>query len=196
MTGVRQSRLLPILRSETQARLLAALLLDPKRETSLADLAHETESDPGNLQREAERLVGAGILIDRRVGRTRLLRDARGDLSRPLADLLLPIYGPKPLLERALTGLTGIDSAWLFGSWAARYRGIAGPPPADIDLLIVGSPDRGEVDDAATALGARLRRDIQTTFRSLASWRADPPDPFVATLRTSPLVRLIMDGAA
>ena len=192
MTGVRRSRLLPVLRSETQARLLAALLLDPEREASLSEIARETETDPGNLQREAERLVGAGILIDRRVGRTRLLRDAHGELSRPLADLLLPVYGPKPLLEMALTDLSGIDSAWLYGSWAARYSGIAGPRPRDIDLLVVGSPDRDDVHDVVTAVGARLHRDVQTTYRSAESWNADPPDPFVGTVRSNPLVPLMI----
>jgi len=67
------SVLAPVLRSETQARLLAAVLLQPDREASIADLARETGSDPGNLHSEVERLVQAGILADRRVGRTRLL---------------------------------------------------------------------------------------------------------------------------
>jgi len=68
------SLLAPVLRSETQARLLAAVLLHPDREASIADLARETGSDPGNLHAEVERLVQAGILADRRAGRTRLLR--------------------------------------------------------------------------------------------------------------------------
>lgn len=57
-----------VLRSETQARLLAALLLQPDREASIADLAREVGADPGNLHAEVERLVGAGILVDHRIG--------------------------------------------------------------------------------------------------------------------------------
>src|SRR6476620_2696290 len=83
------SVLAPVLRSETQARLLAAVLLQPEREASIADLARETGTDPGNLHSEVERLVHAGILTDRRARRTRLLRAAPDDpLARPLADLL------------------------------------------------------------------------------------------------------------
>jgi predicted transcriptional regulator len=89
------SVLAPILRSETQARLLAALLLQPEREASIADIARETGADPGNLHAEVERLVQSGILADRRVGRTRLLRASHSPLNRPLADLLVMGYGPK-----------------------------------------------------------------------------------------------------
>lgn len=64
------SILAPVLRSETQARLLAAVLLHPDREASIADLGRETGSDPGNLHSDVERLAQAGIIADRRAGRT------------------------------------------------------------------------------------------------------------------------------
>src|SRR5262249_55171068 len=120
------SVLAPILRSETQARLLAALLLQPDREASIADLARETGSDPGNLHAEVERLVQTGILADRRVGRTRLLRAGESELTTTLANLLMLGYGPKPAVEHALHGLDGIDHAYIGGSWAARYTGQPG----------------------------------------------------------------------
>ncbi len=71
------SALLPILRSESQARLLAAILLDADRERSLTELARTTGTDIGNAQRLLEPLVRANTIADRRVGRTRLFVPAR-----------------------------------------------------------------------------------------------------------------------
>jgi DNA-binding transcriptional ArsR family regulator len=183
------SVLAPILRSETQARLLAALLLQPAREASIADLAREIGSDAGNLHGEVERLVQAGILADRRVGRTRLLRAADSELIAPLASLLLLGYGPKPALEQALHGLDGIDHAYIGGSWAARYTGQPGHFPRDVDVIIVGAPDRDDAIDAVVNALSRIGHDGQVIFRSRSAWREEG-DAFTRTAKSGPLVEL------
>ena len=183
------SVLAPVLRSETQARLLAAVLLQPDRETSIADLARETGSDPGNLHSEVERLVRAGILADRRVGRARLLRAGDSALIGPLANLLRLGYGPKPALERALTDVPGIKQAFIGGSWAARYQGQAGAFPHDVDVIVVGTPNRDDVTDAAIEALRAVGHDGQVIFRSVSAWR-DAKDAFTRTAKDNPLVEL------
>lgn len=183
------SVLAPVLRSETQARLLAALLLQPGREASIAELARETGADSGNLHAEVERLVAAGVLSDRRVGRTRLLQAADSPLNRPLADLLALGYGPKPALEQALQNVSGIDHAYIGGSWAARYSGENGPFPHDIDVIVVGSPDRDDVTDAVVDSLRMIGHDAQVIFRTDAAWR-EARDAFTRTAKDRPLVEL------
>ena len=186
----RASSLLPVLRSETQARLLAALLLQPTREASIAELAREIGADPGNLHSDVQRLVEAGILADRRVGRTRLLRAATDSpLVRPLTDLLLVAYGPKPLLEDALTGEPGIQRTLIVGSWAARYHGEPRPPPGDVDLVVIGEPDRDAVIEKAAAVSTALGREVQVVFRSPGSWTA-AADAFTRSVQERPTVEL------
>jgi hypothetical protein len=185
----RLSVLAPILRSETQARLLAALLLQPDREASIAELAREIGSDPGNLHDEVERLVNAGILADRRVGRSRLLRAADSPLARPLAELLLLGYGPKQSAEAALHGIDGIESAYIAGSWAARYLGHNGEFPHDIDVVVVGSPNRDDVTEALVDAMRHIGQDVQVVFRSPMSWRHGR-DAFTRTVKEGPLVEL------
>lgn len=183
------SVLAPVLRSETQARLLAALLLDPAREASIADLARATGSDPGNLHAEVERLVGAGILSDRRVGRTRLLRAGSSPLVGPLAGLLLLGYGPKTLVEDALSGVPGIGKAFIGGSWAARYAGQPGPFPNDIDVIVVGGPSRDDVTEAVADALRSGGHDSQVVFRSTEAW-LEAADAFTRTAQNGPLVEL------
>jgi hypothetical protein len=187
------SVLAPVLRSETQARLLAAVLLHPDREASIADLARETGSDPGNLHAEVERLVQAGILADRRAGRTRLLRAGTSALIGPLANLLLLGYGPKTVVENALTGIPGIEQAFIGGSWAARYHGQPGAFPNDVDVIVVGKPDRDDVTEAVVEALRAVGHDGQVIFRSPAAWR-DPKDAFTRTAKARPLVELTIGG--
>jgi DNA-binding transcriptional ArsR family regulator len=180
------SVLAPVLRSETQARLLAALLLQPGREASIADVARETGSDPGNLHAEVERLVRAGILADRRVGRTRLLRAGDSPLIRPLADLLVLGYGPKIA--------AGVARAFIGGSWAARYSGQPGPFPHDIDVIVIGNPDRDDTTDAITEALRRIGHDAQVIFRSAAAWR-EANDAFTRTAQAGPLIELDLQAS-
>lgn len=181
--------LAPVLRSETQARLLAAVLLHPDREASIADLARETGSDPGNLHSEVERLAQAGIIADRRAGRTRLLRPGDSALIGPVANLLLLGYGLKPAVENALSDIPDIEQVFIGGSWAARYHGQPGTFPHDVEVIMVGKPDR---DDATKAVVEALRaigHDGQVIFRSPPAWR-EAKDAFNRTAKNGPLVEL------
>ena len=188
------SVLAPVLRSETQARLLAAVLLHPDREASIADLARETGSDPGNLHSEVERLVRAGILADRRAGRTRLLRAGNSALIAPLANLLLVGYGPKAAVESALSGIPGIERAFIAGSWAARYNGEPGEFPRDIDVIVIGKPNRDDTADAVVDALRAIGHDGQLIFRSSAAWR-EAKDAFTQTAQSGALVALTIGDA-
>ncbi|MCX6432527.1 MAG: ArsR family transcriptional regulator, partial [Actinobacteria bacterium] len=78
-----------------------------------------------------------------------------------MTDLLAVTYGPLPLLTDALSAIPGIESAFIYGSWAARYQGRPGHPPADVDLLIVGTADPDAVQAAVEPSARRLRREVQ-----------------------------------
>jgi hypothetical protein len=66
--------LLPIFRSRQQAELLALLLGDPDVEIGSTDLASKLDIPYPSAHREVERAEAAGLLVTRRIGRTRLVR--------------------------------------------------------------------------------------------------------------------------
>ena len=161
------------------------------REASIADLARETGSDPGNLHAEVQRLVKAGILADRRAGRTRLLRAGDSALIGPLANLLLLGYGPKRAVEEALSGISGVEQAFIGGSWAARYHGQAGAFPLDVDVIVVGRPNRDEVTESVVEALRGVGHDGQVIFRTPTAWR-QATDAFTRTAKNQPLVALTL----
>lgn len=87
------------------------------------------------------RLIGADVLAGRKVGRTRLIRgNEDGPLVAPLREILLVAAGPVVALAEELAAVPGVDRAFLYGSFAARVS-VPGAAPADLDLMVIGSPD-------------------------------------------------------
>ncbi|HCA84059.1 MAG TPA: ArsR family transcriptional regulator [Streptomyces sp.] len=184
--------LLPILRSQLQGELLALILLHPEQEYTLTELAQELGASHSAVLREVSRLAEGAILSDRRVGRTRMV-GARRDtpLARPLTDLIAASFGPLPLLTEALRQVAGVEAAYIYGSWAARYQGEPGPPPEDVDVLVVGEPDADEVFDTAERVGRELRREVSMHRVTTEAWSAaSTGDPFLTSVRARPLVPL------
>jgi DNA-binding transcriptional ArsR family regulator len=182
--------LYPLLRSELQGRILVRILVGGGEE-SVSDLATAIAADPGNTAREVTRLENAGIVTSRRVGRTKLVRaNTIAPAYRPLLELVTIVLGPAVVLADHLSDIDGIVLANIFGSWAARFHGQAGPPPADIDLLVVGNPDRDDLHDATQAAGRRLNRPVHPVVISEHRWRTSD-DGFVRELRSRPRVPVI-----
>jgi predicted nucleotidyltransferase len=182
--------LLPLLRSRVQAETLSAVLLSPDREWSLTELARLVGASVATVQREIRRAEEAGVVRTRKVGNTRLVRaDPEGALTPPMTELLLRSLGPKQVLTEALRDVPGVDAAYLFGSWAARYRGDRGRPPQDIDVLVVGRPNRDALDDAIAIAEGRLARQVQVTIRG-RNWWEQGKDAFRNEIAKRPLVEL------
>ncbi|NYI42728.1 hypothetical protein [Demequina lutea] len=188
--------LLPIFRSALQARLLLRVLTSGEGLTA-ADLARDLEEPEPTVFRETRRLLDAGLLRGERIGRALVLKPAEDNpATAPLRQLLVVTYGPHLLIGRALAGLAGIDEAYIHGSWAARFHGEVGGPPGDIDVLVVGQPDRRAVDAALAGLETELGREVNVTYVSEERWRS-ADDAFIGTVRSRPLVPLEMsDGPA
>ncbi|MEI4273708.1 ArsR family transcriptional regulator [Klenkia sp. LSe6-5] len=161
-------------------------------EFTLSQLAQRVGASPRAVHAEVDRLVSAGLLVDRRLGRNRLLSaPADGLLVRPLRDLLAVTLGPLPVLTAALSDVPGVQRAFIYGSWAARYSGEPGPPPADVDVLVVGDADPDDLYDIARAVEGRLGRPVDIRRVRSSTWNdGGTQDPFLASLRSRPLVEL------
>src|SRR5713101_7701203 len=140
--------LLPLLRSRVQGDLLALLYLHPDLQYSLTEAAAHIGASVKAVHTEASRLIAAGFVSDARRGNIRLIRAVTDTpVSRPLTDLLAVTYGPLPVLNDLLANAQGITFAFVYGSWAARYLGEPGPVPDDVDVLVVGTADRDDLDE-------------------------------------------------
>lgn len=182
--------LLPILRSRHLADILTLLLLHPDAEYTLSEVAAKLGLPLTTVQREATRLSNSGLIRERRVGRSRLVSaDPASRYTRPLTELVSLAFGPQFVIGEEFSGLGAIAVA-LYGSWAARSAGIAGHPPNDVDVLVVGDVPRRDMYEAAERAEQRLGLPVNPVLCSLARWLASA-DPLIQQVRTAPLVWVI-----
>ena len=104
--------------------------------------------------------------------------------------MLTRAFGVPAVLAEALRPVEGITAAYIFGSWAARHEGQAGPRPVgDIDVLVLGEPDRDQLYDALSTAEQRLGRPVQATIRS-ADWLDSGSGSFHDTVTSRPMLLL------
>lgn len=180
--------LLPIFRSRLVGDLLGLLLADPARKWTADDLARRTAAPYPTVTKELRRLTDAGLLQSESLGRTKLVwADTTNPYFRPLSELVLRSFGPPLVIAEEFETLEGIDDLYIFGSWAARAAGSPGRTPHDVDVLVLGRPDRDEVYDAANRAERRLGREVNTTIRSTEQWN-EAQDGFARTVKSSPML--------
>lgn len=194
---MKTSALLPILRSQLQGELLALLYLHPDTEYSLSDAARHIGATVRAVHHEVERLAAAGFVQERRFGNMRLIKAAETRLARPLTELLSLTYGPLSVLPNELASVDGVLQAFVFGSWARRYVGEPGPPPADVDVLVVGSADLDDLDEAARRAEELLHFPVHITRVLPDRWASEAQDDgFLADVRNKPRVPIELDRTA
>jgi hypothetical protein len=83
------------------------------------------------------------------MGRNRLVRaNTPHPAAKALIELLEVTFGPRTVVAEEFA-IPKSEQVIILGSWAARYTGEAGPPPRDIDVVVVGTVGRADVYEAA-----------------------------------------------
>ena len=150
-------------------RALAATANNFARESHMDEMAAATGADPVQF-------------------RLRHLDDSR------LAEVLTRAFGVPAVLADVLRGVDGITAAYIYGSWAARHEGQTGlRPVGDIDVLVLGEPDRDQLYAALSAAEQRLGRPVQATIRDRL-WLEAGSGAFHDTVTSRPLLRLPPPG--
>ncbi len=98
-------------------------------------------------------------------------------------------FGPTLAISEEFSTVDGINAIYIYGSWAARYEGEPGPAPNDIDVLIIGRPNRDDVYDAAQRTQQQLGREVNVTQRTRKQWET-ATDGFTLQVRNSPMVEV------
>jgi predicted nucleotidyltransferase len=182
--------LLPIFRSDLQAQVLAALLLDDEPQLTSSELRERTGATPASLHRELSRLERAGLVEHDTVGRSNRYRAATSSpLHEPLRSLMQRTLGVEPLLRERLAAVPGVEAAAIFGSWAAGNAGEG----SDVDLLVIGDVDRDELLAAVRSVEEITAREIDVTAYGREDFerRRATGSGFLKTVLRGPLTPLV-----
>ena len=138
-----------------------------------------------------QRAEQVGLVTTRKIGNTRLVRaNTASPYYAGLADVLTRAFGVPAILADVLRRVPGVDEAYIYGSWAARHEGQSGQRPVgDIDVLVLGDPDRDQLYEALSAAEERLGRPVQATVRD-AGWLRSGLGSFHQSVTSRPMLKL------
>lgn len=177
---------LPLFRSPEQERLLAELFVFAEGPLTLSELARRAGTSVAGAHKEVERLEGSGLVTSKSSGRSRLVEPNRvSPVYQELHGLLTKSMGPEPLLRAALSEIDGIETAFIFGSWADTDQ----RAPQDIDLMVIGDPDIGEVYGSVSEVEGEVGRPINVVIRSREEW-ANAEGAFELAVQRRPKIEL------
>ena len=172
-------------------RVLGLLLLRPDESLHGREIARRTGLPAGTLTRELKRLASVGLLTQERRGNQTLYQANRASpIFAELAGILRKTSGLADVVFEALASLSEkIDVAFIFGSVA---RG-AETDGSDVDILIVGPVDFGNVVEALYPAQQQLAREINPKVFSVREWRGKfkERDPFVTEVLAKQKIFLI-----
>jgi len=138
-------------------KLLSYFLNNPGKEVYLREASREVSEPPSAVQRELERLDALGLLDSRRHGNHKYFKvRPEFPILPELHSLFLKTEGAAAFLKESLAGLKGIQLAFIYGEFAERPTEAV----SEINLVIIGSPDRSELDGAIKNLRGKLGRVI------------------------------------
>lgn len=178
-----------LLSSRVRAAVLTFFVARSDDAFSLTELARALSLPVSSLQHECYKLERLGVLQGRREGgsrRYRLVREA--PLTEPLARLVVAARGTPGLLGAALTGLSGLEQAFLAQNDASG-----------VELVIIGDVPFDQLDAAHVRVASLLGRppaEIGLAFYQPGDWRQRQAEgnPQVRRLLAAPRQPLIERG--
>lgn len=183
--------------SDSQARVLQWLFGQPERSYHLSELRRLTSLGSASLQRELNRLVGAGLVQSERVGNLRRFQaNSLSPVYQELVSLTRKTVGVVPMMREALAPMAArLTKAFIYGS-VARQTDTAG---SDVDLLVVGEDlSLNEILTLLMPVEEQLGRRINPTCYTPTEYakRVAEPDSFVNRVLAQATLPLIGDADA
>jgi hypothetical protein len=188
---VMPASLMPIFRSEVQGRILGVLFANTPHELSVSDIAKRVGTSLPTALRDVRRLQDAGVVWVRATGNLRLVKvNSEHPLYAPLSEIVLYSFGALEVLRCKFDSVEGLKSAFIYGSWAARYMGESGADPGDVDVLLIGSFDRSLAFEIALEASALIGKQVNVNNLSEEEWDSKELG-FVKTVQSRPMIQLI-----
>lgn len=173
-----------VLFSDSRAKILALILLNPKKRYYLRQITRLIGKGHGAVQRELERLAQANLVTTERQGNRVYYQANQACLVfQPLRDLVSFTVGPAGQIAKALAPVKdSIDVAFIYGSNATYSTTEA----SDIDVIIIGHLDYDDAMSRMTRLQDVLNCEINPAIFDPKDFQSRCKDPFIKNVLKNP----------
>jgi predicted nucleotidyltransferase/predicted transcriptional regulator with HTH domain len=143
--------------SKLRIKLLDVFLSLPNARFYIRELERKIEEEAKNVSRELKNLETLGLLISEKQGNLKYYSVNEDFFLYPeLKAIIFKTTGVKGLLKEALEKLKGIETAFIYGTYATGKESES----SDVDIMIIGKPDLTELNEIISNLEEKLSREI------------------------------------
>ncbi len=178
---------------KVRTAVLALLFTHADQSYYLREIVRMTGAGHGAVQRELAHLLKAGLVTRTARGREVFYQANRASPIFPeLHGLIVKTVGVADVLREALAPLADrVRIAFIYGSFAKGEE----RAQSDVDVMIVGEADFGEVVSALRAAQDKLGREVNPSVFAPDEWhrRVAELDHFVTTLLREEKLFLVGD---
>lgn len=147
------------LRSKIGQKILNLFFLNEGSEFYINELANLIEEDPANVHKKLNEFAKEGLLVGEFRGKERyfsLVKDY--PFLKEYKKIVLKGFGIEKILKKKLEKLEGVESAFIFGSYAKDKLSTE----SDIDILVVGDFNNVELQKILLQVQKLSDREINS----------------------------------
>jgi predicted nucleotidyltransferase len=184
--------IIKIFKSKARQELFRLYFSNPDKVFYLRELERELGTPVSMLRKELVALEKEGIFNSERKGNLLYYcLNKNYPLFDELKSIVFKTVGIKASLEKLLSAVKGIDTAFIYGSYAKNSENAK----SDIDLFVIGDPDEDMLLDKINKLEKILKREINYSIYSKPNFtkKKKEQDPFIEDLLKNKKIFLIGD---
>jgi predicted nucleotidyltransferase len=178
--------------SKNKADLLGLFFTNPERSFYIQEIGRILGKKPGTFQRTLNNLISEGILASEYRGNLRFVRVNKNyPVYNELKNIIFKTVGVKGSIEKVLKEIGDIRIAIIYGSYAKSKENIL----SDVDLLIVGDPDEGNLIRKLDGLEEKLKRQINYKLYNFGDFKKEvkEEEPFILSILKDKKIMLMGD---
>jgi predicted nucleotidyltransferase len=166
-----------------RASILSLFFLNEDSDYYIREVASIVGSSPRGAQNELVKLEHEGILKSEMRGKQRFFSvNLQNPSHQEMRSLILKKYGVPHLIKKALSDMSHIKAAFIYGSFAKGEEDYT----SDIDCFIItdGEIDYELLNSRISRLEEQFRRDINVDMMTESEYqkRLDTADPYISTV--------------
>ncbi len=143
--------------SKLRTKLLDVFLSVPDARFYIRELERKIKKEAKNVSRGLKNLEALGLLISEKQGNLKYYSVNENFFLYPeLKTIIFKTTGVQGLLKDALERLKGIETAFIYGTYATGKESES----SDVDIMVIGKPDLTELNEVISDLEEKLNREI------------------------------------
>ncbi len=179
-----------ISKSRIRQGLLTLFFTNPSQKYYLRELQRMLGFSAGSIRRELLKFQKDNLFNTNKVGNLLFYSlNIKHPLFKELKSIISKTVGVEGSLRKALSSLSGIKIAFIYGSFASKKEKSA----SDIDLMIMGNVNTSSLNEKVAELEKKIKREINPTIYSLQEYKTKKrkKSGFIVDLLKNPKIMLV-----